>query len=356
MPKLLQPIDDGTAASVTRGLLEGRKRDTGGTLFKWSLLFTLLLSVVILGILLYSQVVKGWPVLSSRGTEFLDAGLRSDPDEAGVRDGLVGSFWIAVITILLAFPIGIAAGIYLEEYATRNWFTKAVDVAIRNLAGVPSVVYGVLGFTIFVQLLKPITGPDLRGANGSLLAGGLTIAVLVLPIVIITSAEAIRAVPDSIREAGFGVGATRWEVIRAHVLPYAAPGILTGTVLSLARALGEAAPLILVGAVRGRLGKTHDLFELAQLRERFTAMPNLIADWAGRPEEGFRANTAAAIVVLLAFVLLANASAILLRNHFDAKRSDPGGSRRRKRRFRSDGLTNELPPPVVDAAVNAPAD
>jgi phosphate transport system permease protein len=152
------------------------------------------------------------------------------------------------------------------------------------------------------------------------MAAGITLAVLVLPIVIITSAEAVRAVPDSIREAGFGVGATRWEVVRGHVLPYAAPGILTGTVLALARALGEAAPLLLIGAVQGYLGSDYAILDTEQIRERFTAMPMVIFTWAGQPREEFRALTAAAIVVLLVVVLLANSAAILLRNRYEKKR------------------------------------
>ena len=154
-----------------------------------------------------------------------------------------------------------------------------------------------------------------------MISGGITLAILVLPIVIITSAEAIRAVPNSLREAAFGVGATRWESIRYHVLPYAAPGILTGTVLSLARAMGEAAPLILIGAVQGSLGSDPGLLDASSLKERFTAMPIIITDWAGQPQAGFVQNTAAAILVLMAIVLLANGAAIYLRNRFEKKRA-----------------------------------
>jgi phosphate transport system permease protein len=202
----------------------------------------------------------------------------------------------------------------MEEYAPKNRLTNFIDVNIRNLAGVPSIVYGILGFTIFVEALGGITG------GRSVIAAGLTLSVLVLPIVIITSAEAIRAVPDGLREAGYGVGATRWEVVRTQILPYAAPGILTGTVLSLARALGEAAPLILVGAVTNRLGSNPPILDVSSLQERFTAMPSVITSWAGMPQEGFRANTAAAIIVLLVVVLIANAAAVLLRNKYEKKR------------------------------------
>jgi phosphate transport system permease protein len=215
--------------------------------------------------------------------------------------------------------MGIAAAVYLEEYApAQSRLARFIDVNIRNLAGVPSVVYGILGLTIFVKALGSITGPDAGGR--SVLSAGLTLAILVLPIVIITSAESLRAVPNGLREAGFGVGATRWEVTRDHVLPYAAPGILTGTVLALARALGEAAPLILVGATTGYL-TGGDSFALDTVRERFTAMPIVITTWAGRPGEDWQTVTAAAIVVLLAVVLLANTAAILLRNRFEKKRA-----------------------------------
>lgn len=295
--------------------LRGQKTDVAGLVFRLLLLLALTLTVVILGVLLVDVVTGGWSVLSTRLGSFLNGTLRSQAEDAGVFQGLRGSFWIGVFTVGFAFPLGIAAAVYLEEYAPRSRFTRFIDVNIRNLAGVPSVVYGILGFTIFVKSLQTFTG------GRTLMAAGITLAVLVLPIVIITSAEAIRAVPGSLREAGYGVGATRWEVTRHHVLPYAAPGILTGTVLSLARALGEAAPLILVGAVTGRLGGGKgSLLDVGQLTERFTAMPIVITTWAGRPQADFRANTAAAIVVLLVVVLVANTAAILLRNRFEKKR------------------------------------
>jgi phosphate transport system permease protein len=302
-----------TAADVTSALV-GRRTHVGGLLFKLALQICLFISLAILVILLVTQLVEGWPVLSERLGDFLTAKTNSNPERAGISQALKGSFWIGVIVVLFAFPIGIGAGIYLEEYAPRNRLTKVIDTTIRNLAGVPSIVFGILGFFVFVKVLKDWTG------GSSLFSGGITVAILVLPIVIITSAEAIRAVPTGIREAGFGVGATRWEVIRSHVLPYAAPGILTGTVLSLARALGEAAPLLLVGAVLGRLGTDSSWLDPSQLREAFIAMPTIITDWAGEAKAGFRATTAAAIVVMLVVVLIANTAAILLRNKYEKKR------------------------------------
>jgi phosphate transport system permease protein len=292
------------------------KPDWKGTAFRVLLLGSLLLSLLILFVLGFQVVTDGWAVLSTRPVDFLQSNLRSDPDEAGVRQALMGTFWLAVITAVVAFPLGVAAAIYLEEYAVRGRLSSFIDVNIRNLAGVPSVVYGVLGLTIFVNGLGPLTG------GRTPLAAGLTLAALVLPVVIITSAEALRSTPQPIREAGFGVGATRWEVVRDHVLPYAAPGILTGTLLSLARAVGEAAPLLLVGAITGRLGAQYEVWDLSQLRERFTAMPIAITTWSKQPQEGFRVdNAAAAIVILVLFVLVLNSVAIWLRHRFEKKRS-----------------------------------
>jgi phosphate transport system permease protein len=300
---------------TVRAQLTGRKVDPWGTVFRIGLLLALLFTIAILATLLITVVSDSWSVISTRLDSFLSSGLRSQAEDAGVFQGLRGTLWIGVSVVLLSFPIGIGAAIYLEEYAPKNRLTSFIDLNIRNLAGVPSVVYGILGFTVFVKLMESATG------GRSTISGGVTLAILVLPIVIITSSEALRAVPGSIREAGFGVGATRWEVIRSHVLPYAAPGILTGTVLSLARALGEAAPLILVGAVTGRLASQDGLFDLGQLTERFTAMPIVITTWTGQPDPDFRALAAGAIVVLLVIVLIANAAAVLLRNRYEKKRT-----------------------------------
>jgi phosphate transport system permease protein len=301
-------------AEAVRRELTGRRADVSGTAFRVALLGGLAFGLVVLGVLLVDVVTGASDVLTGRLPGFLSGTLRSLPDDAGISQGLRGTFWIGVFVVLLAFPLGVAAAIYLEEYASPSRLTRVVDVNIRNLAGVPSIVYGILGFAIFVKSMGDLTG------GRTVVAAGVTLAVLVLPIVIITSAEAIRAVPTEIREAAFGVGATSWEVTRDHVLPYAAPGILTGTVLSLARALGEAAPLILVGAVQNRLGSDPGILDIGSLQERFTAMPMVITAWSGMPDEGFRANTAAAIVVLLAVVLAANATAILLRNRYERKR------------------------------------
>ena len=300
-----------------RRQLTGSRSDVAGQVFRALIIAALAASIVILGVLVYDMAVTGEATLTGRLGDFLSGSLRSQPGESGILQGLRGTFFIGVFTVVFAFPLGIAAAIYLEEYARDTRLTRFIDLAIRNLAGVPSVVYGILGLAIFVKALGGITGPGSQGR--SVISAGLTLAILVLPIVIISAAEALRAVPDSLREAGFGVGATRWEVVRDHVLSYAAPGILTGTVLALARALGEAAPLILVGAVTGFLSSGTS-FSPATLDDRFTAMPIVITTWAGRPGAEWEQVTAAAIVVLLVVVLAANAFAILLRNRYEKKR------------------------------------
>jgi phosphate transport system permease protein len=307
----------GVAADQVRRQLTGRRTDVAGRLFHALLVAALAASILILAVLVAEMVRTGQGTLTGRLADFLTGSLRSQPEVSGILQGLRGTFYIGVFTVVVAFPMGVGAAIYLEEYAHQTRLTRFIDLSIRNLAGVPSVVYGILGLAIFVKALGDLTGPEAQGR--SVISAGLTLAILVLPIVIITAAEALRAVPDALREAGFGVGATRWEVTRDHVLPYAAPGILTGTVLALARALGEAAPLILVGAVTGFLsGGTS--FSLGTLDDRFTAMPIVITTWAGRPGASWEQATAAAIVVLLAVVLAANAFAILLRNHYEKKR------------------------------------
>lgn len=298
-------------ADVVARQLRGAKADRSGLAFRAVLGLALTSTVLILGVLLVRVVTGSLDVWSTRGVgDFVQRAYTADAVDSGVYQGIVGSISIGVFVLVLAVPLGVAAAIYLEEYAPRTPFTNFIDTNIRNLAGVPSVVYGILGYTVFVKALKGFTG------GASVLAGGITLAILVLPIVIITSAEALRAVPDSLREAGFGVGATRWEVVRAHVLPYAVPGILTGTILSLARALGEAAPLILVGAQVGFFTGG----EPGDLRGPFTALPNLIARWTALPQGNWSGNVQAAIVVLLVLVLAINATAILLRNRYEKKR------------------------------------
>lgn len=301
-----------TTTDLVAARLRASKRDLGGAIFEGVLLLALFLALLILLVLLFDVVTDGISVFSERGGEFLRGRLSIvTAATAGVGQGIVGSLLLTVFVVLVAFPLGIGAAVYLEEFAEDNRFNRFINVNIRNLAGVPSIVYGLLGLAIFVTLLAEFTG------GRTLLAGGLTLAVLVLPIVIITASEALRAVPASIREAGYGVGATRWEVIRSHVLPSAAPGILTGTVLSLSRAVGETAPLLLVGATTGFLATGDTLSE--QIYGKYTALPVVIFRWASLPSTDFRALTSAAIIVLLALTLTANAVAIILRNRYERK-------------------------------------
>ena len=317
---IVEPILNRKTAERVEAQIRSGGVNWPNRLFTWGLLATLLFSLAVLAVLIVDVATDAGPVLGERLGTFLANPSRSSAAEAGVFQGLRGTFWIGIFVIVLTFPLGITAAIYLEEYAEDSRLTRLIDINIRNLAGVPSVVYGILGFTIFVSLLNGLVGDGEISRGNTTTAGGLTLAILALPVVIITSAEAIRAVPDSLREAAYGVGATKWEVIKSHVLPYAAPGILTGTLLSLARALGEAAPLILVGAVQGRLGSRAGFFDLDQLGEKFTAMPIIITEYATKPGSDWVPVTAAAIVVLLVVVLSFNATAVLLRNRFEARR------------------------------------
>ena len=313
--------DDKSRAAIAASIQKGRV-DTRGLLFRTLLQACVLLTLALLAVLVISVVTNSTDQIGSRLGDFMSGTLRSKSDDPalGVHQGVYGSLWIAVIVAVLAFPTGIGAAVYLEEYAPRNRFTAVIEVNIRNLAGVPSVVYGLLGLALLVN--GQVFGLERFTGGKTTLSAGITLAVLVLPIVVITSGEAIRAVPIELREGAYGVGATKWEMIRSQVLPYAAPGILTGTLLSMARAVGEAAPLILVGAVTGRLGDDPGLLDVSALTDRFTALPIVITRWtqqSGR-DIGFTAAAAGAIVVLLVFVLLMNSAAIGLRNRFEKKR------------------------------------
>ncbi len=277
-----------------------------------TLLIAVSFTLLTLFALLARIVTQAIPALTEKGTGFLTDTIGSEASKVGIWPGLFGSFGIGLGVLVIAVPLGVGAAIFLEEYAKQNAVTRFIVVNIRNLAGVPAVIYGVLGLIIFVGWLKPVTN------GGTVIAAALTLAILVLPIVIITSMEAIRAVPRGLRDAGYGIGASRWEVTRDHVIPYAMPGILTGTGLSLARALGEAAPLIMIGAITGLLPET-------SLSGKFTAIPMLIYSWSGRPDSGessvgWSNAAAAAGLVLLVLVLAFNIVGILLRNHFEAKR------------------------------------
>lgn len=296
-----------TTEAVERRL-RGGSRDTASLVVALLLLLSLVVTLGILVVLLADIFIRALPVLTERPVEFLTSPLSARPQNAGILQGLIGSVTLILIVVVLALPFGIGAAIYLEEYASDSGVARFIRTNIRNLAGVPAIVFGLLGLAVFVTLV---------GLGNTLIAGGLTLAVLVLPVVVITTSEALRAVPNSIREAAFGVGATRWETVRSHVLPYAAPGILTGTILSLARAFGETAPIVMVGAIVGTFSFVGGPID--QLFERFTALPTIVYNWSKEPQAEFRALTAAAIVVLLVVILLVNAVAIWLRNRFERR-------------------------------------
>ncbi|OGO57900.1 MAG: phosphate ABC transporter, permease protein PstA [Chloroflexi bacterium RBG_16_72_14] len=302
-----------TSIAVQRSLARQR-RDATGLAFSILLLLAMLLTLVILVVLLVDQVTRAIPVFQERGVDFLTSGLSSNPANAGVFQGLVGSIVMGMLVAVLCFPLGILTAVYLEEYAGDNLLTRFIDINIRNLAGVPSIVYGLLGLTVFVAFFAALGFPN-NGRN--IIAGAVTLTALILPIVIITSSEALRSVPKTLREGGYGVGASRWEVTRQLVLPAARPGILTGTILALARALGETAPLLLAGAILGTFSTSGSLQDL--FTGPYTVLPMTVYDWARKPQEEFRALTSAAIVVLLVLTLSFNTLAILLRNRYQKR-------------------------------------
>lgn len=261
-----------------------------------------MVGIVVLVTLIVDVLVTGLPWLNAT---LLTSFPSRFAEQAGIKSAIVGSLWIILLTTVIAVPIGLASAVYLEEYAPRNWFFRAIQVNIANLAGVPSVLYGILGLAVFVRFFA---------LERSLLAGALTMALLILPVIIISAQEALRAVPQGIRESAYALGATRSQVIWSHLLPIAAPGILTGVILSISRAIGETAPLILIGAL------SYVAFLPSSVMDAFTVLPIQIFNWTSRPQEEFQELAAAAIIVLLAVLMVLNLSAILLRNYFEANR------------------------------------
>ncbi|MBL8056230.1 MAG: phosphate ABC transporter permease PstA, partial [Anaerolineales bacterium] len=249
--------------------------------------------------------------------QFLTTPMSSKPEYAGVRTALLGSLFLVGLTIALALPVGVMAAVYLQEYAAKNWFNSLIQTNIYNLSGVPSIVYGMLGLAVFVRTLGALTSGAVFGVtdtNGrTILSAALTLALLILPIIIVNAQEAIKAVPDSFRQAAYGLGATRWQTIWHHVLPSALPGILTGSILAVSRAIGETAPLVVVGASTFITADPDSPFA------KFTALPIQIYNWTARPQAEFRNLAAAAILVLLVLLLTLNATAILLRNRFSRR-------------------------------------
>lgn len=276
-----------------------RRRREG--VFLALLLTAVLIGLAALGILLIDVLRTGVPRLS---LDFLTGLPSRFAERAGAQPALYGSLWLIAITTLFSVPVGIGAAIYLEEFARAGRISRLIEVNVSNLAGVPSIIYGLLGLAIFVRMFA---------LGRSVLAGGLTLGLLVLPVIVTASREAIRAVPSSIREGALAVGGTPWQVVSRQVLPAALPGIITGIILALSRAIGETAPLITMGAL------TFVTFVPYSPLDRFTALPIQIFNWTARPQAAFQATAAAGIVVLLAVLLGMNAVAIRLRNKYSRK-------------------------------------
>jgi phosphate transport system permease protein len=254
--------------------------------------------------------------------EMIGADLSNIPENAGLRLPILGSLMVIMITILFAFPVGVGAALYLEEFAPDNRLNRFIQVNIYNLSGVPSIIYGLLGLAVFVRILEPVTSgfifgaiEDHSSANGrTILSGGLTLGLLILPIIIINAQEAIRAVPQSLRDSAFGLGATRWQTVWYHVLPASMDRILTGTIIAVSRALGETAPLVVIGASAFLTTNPSSIFD------KFTTLPIMIYRWTAYPQAEFRNLAAAAILVLLVVLLSLNATAIIMRDRIATKR------------------------------------
>lgn len=284
--------------------LSGRyKIDTIFAIATWS---AIVISILVLVTLLLSVLIEGFPRLS---WSFLTNFPSRKPEEAGLLSALGGTVWMMVTIAVIAFPLGVGAGIYLEEFAKDSWLGLIIEININNLAGVPSIIYGLLGLQVFVRFMEPITG------GRSILSGALTLALLILPIIIVATRESLRSVSDSLRQAGFALGATEWQVISRQVLPIALPGILTGTILALSRAIGETAALITIGAL------TFISFLPETLQSPFTVLPIQVYNWISRPQKEFHVNSAAGIIVLMVVLLIMNGTAVLLRNKFQKQQT-----------------------------------
>jgi phosphate transport system permease protein len=269
--------------------------------------------IVVLTILIIGVLVQGIPNLSF---DFLTSPPSRRPERAGIWPAFLGSIFLLLITASTAFPVGVGSGIFLQEFAQDNKFARIVEINISNLAAVPSIIYGMLGLFAFARIFQNFPGTQIPLTGGrSILSGGLTLALLILPVIIVATREALKAVPDSIRMAGMALGSTRWQTVRAHVLPQAIPGIMTGTILALSRAIGETAPIIVVGAA-AFVPFPPELSVSGLQEPAFTAMPIQIFNWISRPQEEFHAIAASAIIVLLLVLLVMNTTAIVLRNRF----------------------------------------
>jgi phosphate transport system permease protein len=291
-------MSDLPVLGISPQLAARRRKDS---MFRALCLAATLSGVALLAILLFSMMRSGVEFLS---WDFLANFPSRFPEKAGIKSALAGTAWMMSLTALVAVPVGVAAAIYLEEYATKGRISRLIEVNIANLAGVPSIVYGLLGLAIFVRWM---------GLQRSVMAGSLTMSLLILPMIIIASREAIRAVPISLRTAAYAVGATRWQTVRFHVLPSALPGVLTGVILALSRAIGETAPLIMIGAL------TYVAFLPEGPMDEFTVLPIQIFNWASRPQADFHALAASGIIVLLAVLLVFNGTAAWIRHRFGGR-------------------------------------
>jgi len=293
---------------------EGNEQDFKGSVstrygldraFTWLVTGASLVGVIVLALLLIDVVKDGSSMLS---LEFLTSfPSQVFPENGGIYPALIGSLWLLGLTGVISVPLGLGAAVYLEEYALDTRMNRMIEINISNLAGVPSVIYGLLGLGIFVELLAPVTG------GGSVFTGALTLSLLILPVIIVSTREALRAIPDSIREGGYALGATQWEVIWSHLLPRALPGALTGIILALSRAVGEAAPILVVGV------SLYQTYVTAGPFDGYMALPTQIYDWISRPQEVFQSSAAAGIVVAMAVLLVANSFAIWLRNRYQQR-------------------------------------
>jgi phosphate transport system permease protein len=274
-------------------------------------LLSTLIGFVLLFTLIIDLFIDGFPRLS---WQFLVSYPSRFPEKAGILSAWVGTTLVMIVTAATAVPLGIGAGIYLEEYGKKNWLTHLIEINMNNLAGVPSIIYGLLALGLFVYFLK---------FGESILTGGLTLGLLILPMVVIATRESIRAIPNSIREASYALGATKWQTIKDHILPYSSGGILTGMIIGLSRAIGETAPIITVGALTfiaflpsSPITSEFPFFSFKWLLDPFTVMPIQMFNWISRPQKGFHINAAAAGIILLFMTLLMNAFAIYMRYKF----------------------------------------
>jgi phosphate transport system permease protein len=275
----------------------------GDVVLQTTAIVVVILALAALGALLWDVFSDGWARLN---WQFLTSLPSRRPAEAGIYPALIGTMWLITLTTIFALPIGIAAAIYLEEYGTGNWLARLIEINIANLAGVPSIIYGLLGLGLFVRTF---------GFGRSVLAGAATMALLVLPIVILSTREALRTVPKSMREGSYALGATKWQTIWHQVLPSAMPSLFTGVILALSRAIGETAPLITIGAL------TYVPFAPDSIWSPFTVLPIQIFDWLSRPQVEFSQNAAAGIIVLLVLLLTMNGAAIFLRDRYQQRSS-----------------------------------